>query len=114
MMRMLRLSGPFDESLPEQLDAMSANHHVDYAIHASVFTPEQVRTMEFCSEKCNVRSFKIYMNLGGEVGHVYMDMPPGSSELAPSDVHVDDHMVRETVREGRAARLPRARARRGL
>jgi len=103
MMRMLRLPGPFDESLPEQLDAMSANHHVDYAIHASVFTPEQVRTMEFCSEKCDVRSFKIYMNLGGEVGHVYMDMPPGSKELAPSSVHVDDRMVRETVRE--AARL---------
>lgn len=102
MMRMLRLPGAFEASLPEQLDAMSQSHHVDYALHASVFTGEQVRGMEFCT-RLGVRSFKIYMNLAGEVGHVYMDMPPGSRELAPFDADVREDLIRDTVRE--AARL---------
>ena len=98
MMRMLRLPDRFEDSIPAQLDAMAQHHHIDYALHASVFTPQQIRGMQFCSEK-NIKSFKIYMNLGGEVGHVYMDTPPYSEGLVPSTVHVDNHMVRETVRE---------------
>jgi len=104
MMRMLRLPGPFVNSLTEQLDAMARSHYIDYAVHASIFTPEQIGGMEFCDDN-NVRSFKVYMNLGGEVGHVYMDMPPGTSELVPSTVDMNDGMVREIVRE--AARLHR-------
>ena len=102
MMRMLRLPDAFTSSLPEQLDAMSRSHYVDYAVHASIFTPEQIDSMDFCVKR-NVRSFKIYMNLGGEVGHVYMDMRPGTSALVPSVVNVDDNIVKETVK--RAADL---------
>ena len=75
MMRMLRLGDPFSNSLQSQLDASSQNHYVDYAIHASIFTPQQINEMNFCVEQ-GITSFKIYMNLGGEIGHVYMDMPP--------------------------------------
>ena len=105
MMRMLRLPERFQESLPEQLDAMALHHYVDYAIHASVFTRQQIRGMKYCTEK-NIKSFKIYMNLGGDVGHVYMDTPPGSDALVPSRVHVDDDIVQRTVRKASRLNCP--------
>ncbi len=97
MMRMLRLGDPFSTSLQAQLDAAADNHYVDYAIHASIFTPQQISEMSFCIEK-GITSFKIYMNLGGEVGHVYMDMPPNSSQLVAAQVDVTDKIVEETVK----------------
>ena len=97
MMRMLRLGDPFSKSLQAQLDAASQNHYVDYAIHASIFTPEQIEEMPLCVEK-GITSFKIYMNLGGEVGHVYMDMPPNSTELVAAQVDVTDDIVEQTVK----------------
>jgi len=97
MMRMLRLGDPFSKSLQEQLDSASQNHYVDYTIHASVFNPQQINEMNFCVEK-GITSFKIYMNLGGEVGHVYMDMPPNSSQLVLAQVDVTDDIVENTVK----------------
>ncbi len=97
MMRMLRLGDPFSRSLQAQLDAASQNHYVDYAIHASIFTLQQINEMKFCVEK-GITSFKIYMNLGGEIGHVYMDMPPDSSDLVVSQVDVTDEIVEQTVK----------------
>jgi dihydropyrimidinase len=82
MMRMLRLENKFSNSLQPQLTTSSEYHYVDYAIHAS---------------------FKIYMNLGGEVGHVYMDIPPNSSSLVASKVNVTDELVEKIVKN--AARL---------
>jgi dihydropyrimidinase len=98
MMRMLRLGNSFQKTLQEQLDAASKYHYVDYAIHASIFTPQQIDEMKFCVEK-GITSFKIYMNLGGEIGHVYMDMPPYSSELVAAQVDVNDKIVEETVKK---------------
>ena len=97
MMRMLRLGDPFSNSLQSQLDASSQSHYVDYAIHASIFTPQQINEMNFCVEQ-GITSFKIYMNLGGEVGHVYMDMPPSSSQLVEAQVDVTDEIVEQTVK----------------
>ena len=97
MMRMLRLGDPFTMSLQSQLDAASKNHYVDYAIHASIFTRQQISEMNFCVSK-GIRSFKIYMNLGGEVGHVYMDMPPDSTALVAAQVDVTDELVEQTVK----------------
>ncbi|QUC64331.1 dihydroorotase family protein [Nitrosopumilus sp. K4] len=97
MMRMLRLGTSFQKSLQEQLDAAAKNHYVDYAIHASVFTQQQIDEMKFCVSK-GITSFKIYMNLGGEVGHVYMDMPPYSSELVAAQVDVNNKIVEQTVK----------------
>ena len=97
MMRMLRLGDPFTSSLQPQLDAASKNHYVDYAIHASIFTQQQINEMSFCVNK-GITSFKIYMNLGGEVGHVYMDMPPNSPNLVAAQVDVTDELVEQTVK----------------
>ena len=105
MMRMLRLGDPFSNSLQAQLDAASQNHYVDYAIHASIFTPQQINEMNFCVEK-GITSFKIYMNLGGEVGHVYMDMPPNSSELVAAKVDVTDEIVEQTVKTAASLGCP--------
>ena len=97
MMRMLRLGDPFSGSLQSQLDSSAKNHYVDYAVHASIFTPQQIDEMDHCVER-GVTSFKIYMNLGGDVGHVYMDMPPDSTNLVEAQVNVTDELVEQTVR----------------
>lgn len=105
MMRMLRLEDPFSSSLQPQLDSASKNHYVDYAIHASIFTPQQIDEMNLCVEK-GITSFKIYMNLGGEVGHVYMDMPPNSSNLVAAKVDVTDAIVEQTVKTAASLGCP--------
>ena len=97
MMRMLRLEDKFTNSIQPQLEAASKYHYVDYAIHASIFNTEQIDEMDFCV-KNGITSFKIYMNLGGEVGHVYMDMPPNSSQLVAAQVNVTDQIVEQTVK----------------
>jgi len=97
MMRMLRLNDSFSSSLQAQLDAASENHYVDYAIHASIFNTQQINEMNYCVEK-GITSFKIYMNLGGEVGHVYMDMPPYSSNLVAAQVNVTNEIVEQTIK----------------
>lgn len=97
MMRMLRLGDPFSTSLQAQLDTAAENHYIDYTIHASIFTSQQISEMNLCIEK-GITSFKIYMNLGGEVGHVYMDMPPNSSSLVAAKVNVTDELVEQTVK----------------
>ena len=97
MMRMLRLGNSFQTTLQEQLDAASKYHYVDYTLHASIFSKQQIDEMKFCVEK-GITSFKIYMNLGGEIGHVYMDMPPYSSELVAAEVDVTNKIVEETVK----------------
>ena len=105
MMRMLRLGDSFSNSLQSQIDAASQNHYVDYAIHASVFTKQQINEMNLCVDK-GITSFKIYMNLGGEVGHVYMDMPPNSTQLSPAQVNVTDEIVEQTVKTAASLGCP--------
>ncbi len=105
MMRMLRLGNSFSSSLQAQLDASSQNHYIDYAIHASIFTPQQINEMNFCIEK-GITSFKIYMNLGGEIGHVYMDMPPNSSKINAAQVDVTDEIVEQTVKTAASLGCP--------
>ena len=105
MMRMLRLGDSFSNSLQSQIDAASQNHYVDYAIHASVFTKQQINEMNLCVDK-GITSFKIYMNLGGEVRHVYMDMPPNSTQLSPAQVDVTDDIVEQTVKTAASLGCP--------
>ena len=97
MMRMLRLNESFSSSLQAQLDAASQSHYIDYAIHASIFTRQQISEMSLCTKR-GITSFKIYMNLGGDIGHVYMDMPPNSSKLVAAKVQVTDELVEQTVK----------------
>ena len=98
MMRMLRHGSSYRETLQSHLDASAKNHHVDYAVHASIFNQGQVDEMDYIRQK-GVTSFKIYMNLGSDIGHVYMDMVPGSQALHGEHVEVSDRLVEETVKK---------------
>ena len=71
MMRMFRLEGSYKDSLQKHLLASQNTHYIDYTLHASIFDTSQIEEMKYCTEN-QILSFKIYMNLGGDVGHVYM------------------------------------------
>ena len=105
MMRMLRLENSFSSSLQDQLNASSKNHYIDYTIHASIFSKQQIDEMKYCVDK-GITSFKIYMNLGGEVGHVYMDIPPYTTEFQSTTVDVNDQIVEETVKNAASLGCP--------
>ena len=105
MMRMLRLGDSYKKSLLSQLDASSKSHYVDYAIHASIFNNQQVDEMEYCVEN-GITSFKLYMNLGGDVGHVYMDMQPGKNLLQEQHVEVNSEIVQRVVEKAASLRCP--------
>ncbi|HIO32041.1 MAG TPA: dihydroorotase [Candidatus Nitrosopelagicus sp.] len=97
MMRMLRLGDSYRNSLLAQLNASSNSHYVDYAIHASIFNLKQADDMQYCLEN-GVASFKLYMNLGGEVGHVYMDMKPDENLLQEERVEVTSEIIQKVVK----------------
>ena len=105
MMRMLRLGDSYKKSLLPQLHASSNSHYIDYAIHASIFTLNQVDEMQFCVDN-GVTSFKLYMNLGGEVGHVYMDMQPGKNLLQEEHVEVNSEIVQKVVEKASSLGCP--------
>ena len=96
MMRMLRLGGSYKKNLDSHLEASAKTHYVDYSIHASILQKNQIDEMEFCKSK-GITSFKIYMNLGDEVGHVYMDMKPGEKSLIEEKVEMTKDMVEKII-----------------
>ena len=96
MMRMLRLGGSYQKLLDEQLKASREKHYIDYTAHASIFDLEQAKEMDYCIQS-QITSFKLYMNLGSEIGHVYMEMEPGSSKLVEARVEVTDEIVDRVV-----------------
>ena len=105
MMRMLRRGDSYKNSLSPQLNASSKSHYIDYAIHASIFNTQQVDEMQYCVEN-GVTSFKLYMNLGGEVGHVYMDMEPGKNLLQEERVEVTSEVVEKVVKNASSLGCP--------
>ncbi len=105
MMRMLRLGNSYKKSLIPQLIASSQSHYIDYSIHASIFNFQQIDEMKFCVDKW-ITSFKLYMNLGGDVGHVFMDMEPGSISLSESKVEVNSEIVQRVVNSAASLGCP--------
>jgi len=105
MMRMLRLGDSYKTSLKSQLEASSKSHYVDYTIHASIFTEQQINEMKYCVEN-GITSFKLYMNLGGDVGDVFMDMKPGSNYLHEAQVNVTLEVIEKVVKNAAALGCP--------
>jgi len=105
MMRMLRLGGSYKQSLDSHLRASSTTHYIDYAIHASIFNKSHVNEMEFCKEK-GITSFKLYMNLGADVGHAFMDMEPNGNSLNEQYVQVNHEIVEDVVRTAASLNCP--------
>jgi len=105
MMRMLRLGTSFKSTLDQQLLASSHSHYVDYSIHASIFNQQQIDEMEFCVDK-GITSFKIYMNLGGDVGHVFMDMAPGTNFLHEANVEINTEIITKIIQKAAKLNCP--------
>jgi len=105
MMRMLRINSSYKNSLIPQLLASSQNHYVDYTIHASIFNTQQIDEMKFCIDKW-ITSFKLFMNLGSDVGHVYMDMEPGTTSLCEAKVDVTNEIVQKVVQKAASLGCP--------
>lgn len=105
MMRMFRLEGSYKDSLKKHLLASQNSHYVDYTLHASIFTDSQINEMKYCTEN-QIISFKIYMNLGGDVGHVYMEMNPGEQKLISSHVNVTNDLVERIVKKASELKCP--------
>ena len=101
MMRMLRLSGSYQKNLDSHLVASSKTHYVDYSIHASILHRNQIDEMEFCKSK-GINSFKIYMNLGEDLGHIFMDMQPGEKSLREEKVEMTTEMIEKIMAKAAA------------
>ena len=101
MMRMLRLSGTYKKNLDSHLAASTRSHYVDYSIHAAILHEAQIDEMDFCTKR-GIASFKLYMNLGDEVGHVYMDMQPGETSIHEEKVEINTEFVEKVIAKASA------------
>lgn len=105
MIRMLRLSGSYKKNLDPHLVASAKSHYVDYTLHASILHKNQIDEMEFCKNK-GITSFKIYMNLGEDVGHVYMDLQPGEKSLREEKIEINTEMVERIIASAASLNCP--------
>jgi len=96
MIRMLRLRGSYKKNLDSHLMESSRSHYTDYSIHASILSKNQIDEMAFCKQK-GITSFKIYMNLGDEVGHIYMDMQPDEKSLQEERIEMNTEMIEQIM-----------------
>lgn len=101
MIRMLRLYESY-RTVTKQLEASKGNHFIDYSIHASILRPEQVKDVTLLKE-LGINSLKIYMNLGGDLNHIYMDLEPGAHGVKEGEVDMTDDLVSAIVNEGSKA-----------
>ena len=99
MMRMLRLYDDSYRSIEKQLAASRVTHHVDYAIHASILKASQVKDIPYLKER-GVNSLKIYMNLGADLNHIYMDLDPGEHAVKDGKVDMEDRLLSGIVQNG--------------
>ncbi len=97
MMRMFRLYGPYRQKLKEHLDASKKSHLIDYSYHASILMEEHLDEIGYCIDS-GMTSFKLYMNLKGEIGKIFMDMDPYSSHMISGTVNVDDSLIQSTIK----------------
>ena len=101
MIRMLRLYESY-RNVTRQLDASKKNHYIDYSIHASILRPEQLNEITYLKE-LGINSLKIYMNLGADLNHIYMDLEPDSHGIRDHEVNMTDELMVGIVNEGSKA-----------
>ncbi len=98
MIRMFRLYGSYKQKLKEHLDASKRSHLIDYSYHASILMQEHVDEIDYCINS-GITSFKLYMNLKGGIGTIFMDMEPFSNKLISGSVNTDDSLIRATIKK---------------
>jgi dihydropyrimidinase len=101
MIRMLRLFDRYSQNnnIIEQLQASKGNHYIDYSIHASILRPDQVMDIPYLRE-LGITSLKIYMNLGGELNRIHMDLAPGTYGARDGLVDMTDELMSSVVNQG--------------
>jgi dihydropyrimidinase len=99
MMRMLRLYDDSYRAVEKQLRASRGAHYIDYSIHASILKKEQVKDVPYLKKK-GIGSLKIYMNLGADLNHIYMDLEPGEHGVKDGEVNMDDELLSSIVQAG--------------
>ncbi len=105
MMRMLRTTKSYKDILTQHISASSNSHYVDYSIHASIFNKPQVDEMEYCINH-NVSSFKLYMNLGLNIGKIYMDMDTNTDRLQESTVEINYELIKHVIKNASSLNCP--------
>jgi dihydropyrimidinase len=97
VIRMLRLNGSY-RKLSDQFRSSAMNHYIDYSLHASILTDEQVEDIPFVINDMNICSFKVYMNLGNGYNRILMDLDPGKSELNECEVNMNDDLIENILK----------------
>jgi len=98
MIRMLRLHDSY-RNVTMHLEASIGNHYIDYSIHASILRPEQIKDIGYLKE-LGINSLKIYMNLGLDLNHIYLDLEPGTSGIKEGEVDMTDELLSAIVKDG--------------
>jgi dihydropyrimidinase len=101
MIRMLRLCGSYKD-VEKHLRASRGTHHIDYSIHASILTSNQIKDITYL-KSMGINSFKIYMNLGADLKHISMDLEPGTYNITSGEVDMTDELISSIINE--AARM---------
>src|ERR671938_1874952 len=101
MIRMLRLYGSYKD-VEKHLRASRDTHYIDYSIHASILTSNQIKDITYL-KSIGINSFKIYMNLGADLKHISMDLEPGTYDIASGEVDMTDELISSIINE--AARM---------
>jgi dihydropyrimidinase len=98
MIRMLRLNESYQKNIGKHLEASKHHHHIDYSIHASILTPEQIKDIPYL-KKIGINSFKIYMNLGADLNHIFLDLEPGTHNIREAEVNMTHELMCSTIKE---------------
>ncbi len=97
MMRILRTVNSYRNFLNPQLSTSSNSHYIDYTFHASILTEQHIDEMKYCVEK-GITSFKLYMNLGMDIGTINMDMDIGKNFLHEYKVETNEKIIEDVIK----------------
>ncbi|HZE78085.1 MAG TPA: amidohydrolase family protein [Nitrososphaeraceae archaeon] len=98
MMRMVRLSNSYHKII-DHLNASKCTHYIDYSIHASILNTSQLAELQFLKEKMGISSFKIYMNLGADLNHIFVDLEPGTFDIKDCEINMTKAFVSSIIQE---------------
>jgi dihydropyrimidinase len=98
MIRMLRIHESYQKKIGKQLEASKHHHHIDYSVHASILTPDQIKDIPYL-KKIGINSVKIYMNLGANLNRILMDLEPGNHDIREGEVNMTDGLMSSIIEE---------------
>jgi dihydropyrimidinase len=98
MIRMLRIHESYQKKIGKQLEASKHHHHIDYSVHASILTPDQIKDIPYL-KKIGINSVKIYMNLGANLNRILMDLEPGNHDIREGEVNMTDELMSSIIEE---------------